>query len=147
MKNGLLILAYMICVLFYSNSLKAKDEIKIESKTKEEQIDLDITGILKVSNSGSSKKYYIETKDKLEVILPDKIVDKEISFLPYENKKVLVKGKGKKVINKDGITTNINLLQLLSIELKDVAPGAEKRQPSDQIIEKEKSKLGNQSDN
>lgn len=150
MKNFSQIIIVLLCNFLLVTLILGKDKI-VEDTSKKSKEDekspiSELSGTVLASESkDGNKKYLLQTADKIDVALPPKMADKEISYLPYENKQVLIKGNIETKWNGEGKVIEIKLKEILSIELKGVKQGEEKKLPSDQI--REKANLGNQSDN
>lgn len=150
MKNFSQIIIVLLCNFLLVTLIVGKDKI-VEDTSKKSKEDekspiSELSGtVLAGESKDGNKKYILQTADKVDVALPPKMADKEISYLPYENKQVLIKGKVEAKWNEEGKVVEIKLKEILSIELKGVKQGEEKKLPSDQI--REKANLGNQSDN
>jgi hypothetical protein len=90
------------------NESKPKEEKSATQKPKVEVKDIEIEGVvIKRELKNSKVAYYIKTQDKFLVRIPEKIGDKEVSLEQFNDKAVLLKGKGE-----------LNILQANQKEVK-----------------------------
>lgn len=140
----ILICTYLnVSVIFAADEQKNDTKLSDEKTTKEELIDVEISGVLfKKVNLGSKqsaralKEYYYMIKSENGIVrLENKIGNKEIDCDPYIDKEVVVKGKAKiKVINdKDGKI--IKITELSSIVLNNIKLSEKSKDPKEKTKE------------